>query len=171
MGFPRAFDHAFQDTLGLEGGYVNHPDDPGGETKYGITKRSYPDVDIAALTVEDARAIYYRDFWRPLMLDQVLDDQVAAEIFDTAVNMGRGRAVKIAQRACNFLGSSLAVDGAMGPKTLAAIDQWIDRDPEALFKALNGFQFTHYADLVDRTEWAARFARGWMRRIQSYRRR
>ena len=54
-----SFDKAFEILIGHEGGYVNHPDDPGGETKFGISKRSYPDVNIAALTLDDSKLIYF----------------------------------------------------------------------------------------------------------------
>lgn len=58
-----SFDMTIDFTLRWEGGYVNNPADPGGETKYGISKRSYPWLDIVNLTEEHARLIYYRDFW------------------------------------------------------------------------------------------------------------
>jgi lysozyme family protein len=61
-----AFDQAFTRLLGHEGGYVNNPADPGGETNWGISKRSYPQVDIKALTQQQAKWIYQRDFWDPL---------------------------------------------------------------------------------------------------------
>jgi lysozyme family protein len=57
------FNGAFEILIGHEGGYVDHPDDPGGETKYGISKRSYPEVNIAALTLDKAKAIYREDYW------------------------------------------------------------------------------------------------------------
>ena len=82
-----AFDTAFLDTIGLEKGYVNDPNDPGGETKYGISKRSYPNIDIKNLTLAEAKVIYKRDFWNKLKLDKVNNIQIAGEIFDTAVNM------------------------------------------------------------------------------------
>jgi lysozyme family protein len=108
------FAAAFEALIGHEGGYVNHPQDPGGETKYGISKRSYPDLDIAALTLEGAREIYQRDFWAPLACDQ-LPSPVALVLFDTAVNSGVGTAAKILQQ---ILG--VKSDGAIGPVTVAA---------------------------------------------------
>jgi len=88
-----AFDRAVDLVLQLEGGYVNDPRDPGGETKYGISKRSYPDVDIAALTREDAIAIYHRDFWMPVA-SVVADPQMRMLVFDSAVNHGLSRALE-----------------------------------------------------------------------------
>ncbi|AMQ65905.1 lysozyme [Stenotrophomonas phage vB_SmaS-DLP_6] len=83
------FDQAVGMVLKHEGGYVNDPVDPGGETKYGISKRAYPKVDIKGLTVDGAKAIYKRDYW-----DAVGGDSLPANVryaaFDTAVNMGVG---------------------------------------------------------------------------------
>jgi lysozyme family protein len=73
-----------------EGGYVNHPNDPGGETKYGISKRSYPHLDIKDLTQQDAVRIYYDDYWKDEW--NKLGFPMAACMLDTAVNMGVGRA-------------------------------------------------------------------------------
>ena len=57
------FEEAFTRLIGHDGGYVNHPSDPGGETKFGISKRAYPGEDIAGLTLQHAKNIYYRDYW------------------------------------------------------------------------------------------------------------
>jgi lysozyme family protein len=81
------FDRAFTIVVGIEGGLVNDPKDPGGVTKYGISKRQYPDVDIANLTVEQAKAIYLRDYWNTHDLDS-LEYGKALLVFDTAVNGG-----------------------------------------------------------------------------------
>ena len=84
------FDRAITFVLAQEGGYVNDPNDPGGETNFGISKRAYPDVDIAGLTAEAAKGIYKRDYWDVLLLDsRSYADAVA--ILDTAVNMGVSR--------------------------------------------------------------------------------
>lgn len=74
-----------------EGGYVNDPDDPGGETKYGISKRAYPNEDIKNLTRERAEFLYKRDYWDPLDLNKWPQDK-AIVLFNVAVNMGIGRA-------------------------------------------------------------------------------
>lgn len=87
------FDQAVGMVLKHEGGYVNDPVDPGGETKYGISKRAYPKVDIAGLTVDGAKAIYKRDYWDAIGADQ-LPANVRYAAFDTAVNMGVGVARK-----------------------------------------------------------------------------
>lgn len=103
-----------------EGGYVNDPDDPGGETKYGISKRSYPDLDIAALTVEQARDIYWRDFVRPARIDQIRHRDVAEQILDWYVNSGV-KGIRSLQKALG-----VASDGVIGPETLSALNKLKD---------------------------------------------
>lgn len=105
---------AVQMVLRHEGGYVNDSKDPGGETKFGISKRAYPSVDIAALTEDTAKAIYKRDYWDKVKGDQ-LPDSVATVLFDMAVNMGVDRAIKLLQRALR-----VKEDGALGPVTIQA---------------------------------------------------
>jgi hypothetical protein len=163
-----SFNSAFADTISHEGGYVNDPADPGGETKFGISKRSYPDIDIASLTVEDAKQIYRRDYWDRLHLDEIASRIIAGEIFDTAVNAGRKTAVKIAQRSLAFLGEAVEVDGVIGPVTIVCINKWAMKDEQALYKCLNGFQFMHYAEITNKNTKLIRFSRGWMKRIQQY---
>ena len=77
-------------TIGVEGGYVNDPVDPGGETKYGISKRSYPQVDIKNLTLDGAAEIYERDFWNRMRLSELTSQRIAWKVFDIEVNTGRG---------------------------------------------------------------------------------
>ena len=100
-----SFERAFEIVVGHEGGYVNNPRDPGGETKYGISKRAHPDVDIKALTLDQARDIYRKDYWDPLKLD-AQPWHKALPLFDCAVNQGRGVALELYQQpepwAVNF---------------------------------------------------------------------
>ncbi len=85
------FDAALEFVLKWEGGYVNDPDDPGGETRYGISKRAYPHLDIANLNRSAARAIYLRDYWQVSGCDD-LPAAAAVAVFDFAVNAGPERA-------------------------------------------------------------------------------
>lgn len=101
--------------LGHEGGEVNDPADPGGHTKWGISQRSYPDLDIGSLTVEEAAAIYLRDYAVPLMLWR-FEDGVAFQLFDFAVNSGPLTAIKQLQQAIG-----VDDDGVIGQDTLDAI--------------------------------------------------
>ena len=109
------FDQAFDRLIAHEGGYVNHPNDPGGETKFGISKRSYPKLEIAHLTREDAKAIYLQDFWLAGSMDQY-DGAIGFQVFDAAVNHGIQTALRLLQRA-----AGVADDGHVGPVTVAAV--------------------------------------------------
>ncbi len=109
-----AFKSAVEIILAHEGGYVNDPKDPGGETKYGISKRAYPGLDIQLLTRQDAAKIYFKDYWQPIRGDS-LPFGVALVLFDMAVNAGKVRAIKTLQRVCG-----VKQDGKFGDQTLAA---------------------------------------------------
>lgn len=109
------FDTAFERLVGHEGGYSNHPSDPGGETKFGISKRSYPGEDIKGLTLDRAKLIYRRDFWGPAGCDAV-PDALRYALFDFAVNSGVGRAVRTLQGVVGEV-----QDGQLGPRTLQAL--------------------------------------------------
>lgn len=85
------FTQAFQIVVGIEGGYVNDPRDPGGETKFGLSTRAYPNLDIAKLTLEEAKLIYQRDYWDKCGCD-ILSWERALCVFDMAVNQGPGEA-------------------------------------------------------------------------------
>lgn len=91
------FNRAFAFVVGEEGGYVNNPSDPGLETKYGISKRAYPDLDIANLTLEAAKAIYLKDYWSALALD-MRPYGAALCLFDCAVNQGVNRSLELLNR-------------------------------------------------------------------------
>lgn len=81
------FDAAFEAVVGVEAGYVNDPKDPGGETKYGISKRAYPNIDIAKLTLGEAKAIYLRDYWYPSGCEAMPWD-LAVCALDCSINQG-----------------------------------------------------------------------------------
>ena len=84
-----------------DGGYTNNPADPGGETKYGISKKAYPTLDIKNLKKPDAYALYYRDYWLPSGAD-LLAFPLAAEVFDCAVNQGVGRSQQFLKETDNW---------------------------------------------------------------------
>ena len=152
------------DTLQFEKGEVNDPDDPGKETKWGISKRSYPQLDIAALTIEQAIEIYFQDFWISPGFNFMDDFDLTRQAFDLGVNCGTRTAIKMLQRAVNSVctgevaprrraawrqkvvtllgGKTLRVDGLLGPITLAVIKACPYRD--ALNMALRGEAYDHY---------------------------
>ena len=94
----KSFKEIIEKVLHHEGGYVNDPKDLGGETKYGITKRFYPDVDIKNLTIEQAVEIYKKDYWDKNKVES-LPQNLWHIYFDMCVNMGKRTAVKVLQRA------------------------------------------------------------------------
>lgn len=148
------FDKSFERLIGHEGGYVNDERDPGGETKFGITKRSYPAEDIAGLTLERAKALYRRDFWGPAGCDAV-PDAIRFDLFDAAVNSGAKTAIKLLQRAVGEVD-----DGILGPRTLQSVNSTPAPRVVARF---NGFRLDLMASLPT---WQF-FGRGWARRIAS----
>lgn len=95
------FDAAFQIVVGIEAGYVDDPADPGGATKYGISQRAYPNLDIASLTLDEAKAIYQRDYWERCGCDSYGWERALC-VFDCAVNQGQGYA-----RALNLKSDSV----------------------------------------------------------------
>jgi lysozyme family protein len=168
------FAFAVEHTLEAEGVFSDHPDDPGGATKHGITEdlaRTHGYTgDMLDLTEEFARHVYKLEFWDALRLDEVTSQHVAAEIFDTAVNMGPHTAVEIAQLACRLMGeNNLTVDGALGPKTLAALNTYLPRYESHLYHCLNGYQFSRYVELYESNPAKRRtFIKGWMRRLARF---
>jgi lysozyme family protein len=148
------FDQCFDALISSEGGYVNNPSDPGGETKFGISKRAYPQLDIKNLTVTDAKAIYKRDYWDRAQCDK-LPAGLCFDIFDTAVNSGIGQAIRFLQRSVGC-----ADDGVMGNVTLSAI---LREDADAVQARFNGIRL----DFMTRLSTWDTFGKGWARRIAS----
>ncbi len=146
------FDECFAKLIGHEGGYTAGKNDPGGETKYGISKRSYPHLDIADLNLDDAKAIYKRDFWDRAQCDRLHPD-LAFQVFDGAVNSGIGNSIRWLQEA-----SGVAVDGVVGPLTLRKVG---DMEPSIIIARYNGVRLKFMATLSTFDV----FGRGWCRRI------
>ena len=146
------FDTAFDRLIGHEGGYVSNSSDPGGETRWGISKRSYPNVDIKNLTRTGAKDIYRVDFWARIRAD-ALPDGVAYQLFDFAVNSGIETAVRYFQRALG-----VADDGHWGPASQSAADRATESD---MIMGLNAERLDLMTKLVN---WP-NASRGWARRI------
>lgn len=150
------FERYINRVLSHEGGYVNNPKDPGGETRWGISKRSYPNVDIKNLTRGAAIELYRRDFWiKPKIAE--LPAPLAFQVFDAAVNSGTSRAIKWLQHALGIV-----PDGVWGPATDQALE-WMKGDDEALAVALKyvSTRLVFYTDLAT----FQTFGKGWVRRI------
>ena len=146
------FAQMIERVLGHEGGYVNNPADPGGETQWGIAKRSYPHLDIRKLTRAEAIEIYRRDFWLRVQGDK-LHPAVAYQALDAAVNHGIGNAVRWLQRA-----AGVADDGLIGPLTIAALARY---EPSDLVLLFNAERLAFYTKL---STWPT-FGRGWINRV------
>lgn len=144
------FDTAIERVLGHEAGYVNDPADPGGETKWGISKRSYPHVDIANLTREEAKEIYRRDFWDPLA---DAHPAVRYQLLDFAVNSGIQTAIRKLQQAVR-----VADDGHWGPISRAALRSMPLND---VLMRMNALRLEFMTNLRN---WP-NHGRGWARRI------
>ena len=150
------FDEIIEQVLEHEGGYVNDPTDLGGETKYGITKRFYPDVDIKNLTVEQAKEIYRKDYWDKNRVES-LPQNLWHIFFDMCVNMGRRTAVKVLQRAAVNRGRNIEVDGGLGPMTIKAL-KGVELD------RVRAYRVKFYVDLITNKPEQEKFFLGWFRR-------
>lgn len=153
-----------KDIIEIEGGYDNDPDDAGGETKYGISKRSYPNEDIKNLTVERAIEIYTRDWWNPLNLSSIQDQTTANLVFRFAVNSGKTTAVKMLQECLNTfvpIIPSVAIDGVLGQRTLQAINNIRTIRLHDTFRVAS---CRYYLDLVNRKPSQKKYFQGWIKR-------
>ena len=177
------FETALERTLKHEGGYVNHPNDPGGETYRGVSRKNWPGwagwdlIDDGKLlrsgpgrgSLLDENAhlqvlvhdFYKLNFWQ---YAAILNDAVAAKVFDMAVNMGSKRAHMLLQHALAGVGRAVSIDGVVGPKTIAAVNA---AEPVALYLELAARQAEFYAGLVAKDSTKSVFLLGWMRRAVS----
>jgi lysozyme family protein len=144
-----------------EGGYVNHPKDPGGETNLCVTKRVYEEwggtKEMVDLTVEDVEPIYEKKYWSRVKGDD-LPSGLDLCVFDFAVNAGPGRAAKYLQ---SMIGTT--VDGGIGPNTLRAVGNYVEE--VGLQTAIENYQANRqrYYEKLNTFE---TFGRGWTRRVE-----
>lgn len=156
------FESAVTATLQHEGGYVCDPLDPGGETKYGISKRAYPTTDIKNLSIEQAVAIYRRDYWDKPGLFRLRDKALAARVFDLGVNCGPATAIRLLQAASNLLQphDKISADGVLGPVTAQAVNAYAHQG--ALLATLKYLAVARYLSLNQ-----PRFIAGWLNRLEA----
>lgn len=197
-----AFKLAYSNTLSHEGGYVFDPNDRGGETYKGISRVNFPNwegwriIDSVKANVNREKlnstlaamlelrhlveTFYLKIFWLPLKLD-ALEQEIAEEIFDTAVNQGAITAAKYFQHALNLLNnnqkhySNITEDGSIGPGTLKAYQAYMltarfpgrsdERNTRTLLKVMNGLQFERYAEICRRNESQEVYLYGWLNRV------
>lgn len=180
------FDKAIKTVLKHEGGFVNDPVDPGGATNFGVSIRYLRDrgdlnkdgkldgdfdfdgdidvADIKSMTLEQAIEIYKTGFWDNNKLDNIKSYIIAERVFDMIVNMGPRQAGRIVQQACNYFGKGLTVDGAMGDKTFAAVNE-IDEDK--LIREIRFNHVTFYLNLIAQKPDLGKYRNGWLRRACS----
>lgn len=191
--YPRRYAAAFFHLLKIEGGWVDDPVDRGGATKYGISLRflvsagqidrdgdGFADFDldfdgdidgrdIRLLTVENAFFLYHEHFWKPLGCD-ALPQPIGEMLFDQGVNGGNAAARKLLQRAINAVrpvASAIAVDGVIGPRTIAVMNAVINQSADGmdvLAEAYRQAVRNRYHAIVARDPSQRRFLRGWLRR-------
>jgi len=176
------FDIAYIKTAAIEGGYVKDPNDKGCETYMGISRKFHPDWEGWAKFIDPCKgdlrrgdiieneelhslvkSFYKENFWDRLRCSSLESQEIANELYDTAVNMGVVTVVKMLQRAINLLISgSILVDGIIGYKTLCNANQI---NPRFLLKTLNGFQFMKYASICEANPSQEKFFKGWLKRV------
>lgn len=171
-------DELIEEVIAREGGYSNHPADRGGPTRWGITEavaRQHGFAgDMRVFPRDEALAIYRRLYWlRPRIADVAeRAPALAAELFDTGINMGPVIAARFLQRALNALNRNekdypdMAVDGAIGPTTLAALGAFLDRrgpsGETVLIKAVEALQGERYLALAERRPANEALLYGWL---------
>lgn len=184
------FLYAFQHTMGHEGGYVNDQDDRGGETYSGISRKFNPQwegwkiIDIKktisyfpknlqeVTELQSLVWIFYKQkYWDVFSGDNIDNQNIANELFDTGVNMGTTRACKFFQKALNYLNKNeklfkdLVEDGKIGKKTLSSYNKLNNKDKEYLYKILNILQGNHYLEYMKKDPKQEKFCRGWLNRV------
>lgn len=186
------FKEAYKKTMHHEGGYVDDPDDSGGETYKGVARKKNPtwkgwtmvdshksDSDFPKCLDDDddlldaIMELYKQKYWDCYRADQ-LSQAIAEELFDTGVNMGTSRAGRFFQRALNALNKNgqlygdIAIDGAVGKGTIGAYKSLMTHKGSGalLLKMLNVLQGARYIEIMDRNPTQEKYARGWFNRVE-----
>jgi len=165
------------EVIGVEGGCVDDPDDPGGATRWGVTERiarahGYAG-DMRNYPREDAVKAFEQEFWFRPRIDSIakLNVSVAEEVFECGVNCSPQRAIRFLQSSLNALApvaSDIPVDGVCGEGTIQKLRSYLALRPKAegisvLLKALNGLQCSHYLTLANERKQSRKFVYGWIR--------
>lgn len=179
-----SFEKAIPIILKHEGGFVNHANDPGGATNYGISIRFLRGIpiidadfdkdgdvdieDIKNMTPEQAGKLYKKYFWDVNKYQNINDDTIATKIFDMTVNMGAKRSHIIVQTALNkCFGTKLTIDGVLGPATMSIINAIEDDNEQIALTSICEEQFAFYLRLVEQKPELKVFINGWKRRAFS----
>jgi len=189
------FEISYSLTNQIEGGYVNDPDDKGGETYRGIARRFHPEwegwrmIDDVKCTTVDVKHInelldesdelqkmikkfYQIEFWSKIQGDAITNQSIANEVYDNAVNMGTDRSIEYLQRTLNVLNKNrlsyndILIDGDMGIKTLIALGACIKAaGVKRIVNVLNAFQVKHYLELMEKNPVNEKYL-GWFNRVE-----
>lgn len=162
------FEYAVERTLVREGIFTDHPQDHGGATKYGITAREAQlngISDVRTLTVDQAKAIYYTDYWCKSGAVRIASKYIAAELFDSAVLHGPNTAGKFLQRAFNLMfpdAQQLAEDGIVGPLTTHSVNSALPRWEKTILNCMTGEQYIYLKNIVVCDPSQHVFFKGWV---------
>ena len=189
------FNHAYSLTDKIEGGYVNDPDDKGGETYRGIARKKHPNwrgwyrVDEEKRKVSDPKALttildadkelqklvkkfYYEEFWCKINGDLFGDQRIVNEVYDNAVNMGPEKSAEILQRTINVLNRNqklyldVKVDREIGARTILALEACIKHNgAKRVVNVINGYQIKHYLELMEKNPINEKYL-GWFDRVE-----
>ena len=189
------FEIAYGETEIREGGYVNDPVDPGGETHRGVARRFHPDwegweiidkykadfpedfkrrINDDQKLVDLSKALYRKKYWNPIRGDEIPDQHIANKVFDTGVNQGVATSVRYLQEGLNLLNRDqknypdIEVDGKFGDLTLKTLKSFLKLEndqPDYLLKMMNVMQAAFYIDVMRRKPSQQKFARGWLNRV------
>ena len=155
------YDKCLETILHHEGGYVNHPEDPGGETNLGVTKRVYQEwggtKDMKDLTFDDVAPIYKKNYWDKMKCDD-LPSGLDLCVFDFGGNAGPGRAAKYLQ---SLIGT--VADGGIGPNTLAKLKEYTDET--GVKETITNYQ-NERQSYYEKLSTFKTFGRGWTRRVE-----
>lgn|SRR5574343_1009303 len=152
---------AFETGGDKSGGYTDDPKDAGGETKWGISKKAHPELNIKALTFPQALHIYETSYWDK-DYEAILSDRICFKLFDMGVLIGPRTAVKHIQKAIKDCGKLIRVDGNCGPITVAAINSI---EESLLYtKFINRLE-NHFRRITLLRPWNRKYLKGWLNRL------
>ena len=157
MSYPEIFEKSVNVLLTLEGGYSDRPDDKGGPTNFGLSQKSYPDINMKTLTRDQAIEIYFNDFWIPMNLFVINDDELVLRLFCFGVNCGIRTAIRILQKLVGVI-----ADGFIGSLTARAVREFDGNVVDSFIQREKKF----YVTLVQKDESQRPNLLGWLDRIE-----
>lgn len=167
--YSKKFERAVDYVIKNEGGYVFDQNDYGGATKYGISQKAFPALNIRELSLEDAIEIYHKDFWLKGKFEQIPDENIAIKVFDFTVNLGQRAATIILQRALRSVGINVQEDGLFGSVTLSATiscctPECAENRAKMLLAALKSEAAGYYRLIAAKNPSQKKFLNGWLNR-------